>query len=491
MKFKQAYRQLSVGLALSAAVAVTWIGLGGQSADAQIPSVLADGQPMPSLAPMIKEVSPTVVGIAVVGSVEVRGRRSLFDDPEFRRFFGIPDQERSPRRRRFSSGGSGVIVDGEQGYILTNAHVIENAEEIEVTLLDNRRLSAEIVGTDPQSDVAVIKVDAEDLDEIELGDSSALEVGDFVVAIGNPFGQRNTVTSGIVSAKGRSNVGVNNDAYQDFIQTDASINPGNSGGALVNLRGELVGINSQIISTSGGNVGIGFAIPVNMANSLMAQIIEFGEVKRGLLGVRIETYTPELAEVWGTDETSGALVQTVESGSAAEAAGIVPGDVIIGVNGNPVMSSTDLRNKIGLLRVGSNAELDVLREGRRKTVIAKVRGAPGPEGSTTARTDNDERPTGADSFHPGLSGAQLGEMERSSRGEIAGVMVFDVERGSRAAANGLQPGDVITNVRVQGARSSTQVSNLRDLKRALDPDKRAILRIERQDGSGSFVLIRN
>lgn len=490
MNFTRAYKPITAGLVLTAIAAMSWLGAGTQSVQAQIPSVMADGQPMPSLAPMIKQVSPTVVGISVLGSVEVRGRRNLFDDPEFRRFFGIPDQDQSPRRRRFSSGGSGVIVDGKQGYILTNAHVIENAEEIQVTLLDNRTLSAEIVGTDPQSDVAVIKVDAKDLTEIKLGNSSQLEVGDFVVAIGNPFGQRNTVTSGIVSAKGRSNVGVNNDAYQDFIQTDASINPGNSGGALVNLRGELVGINSQIISTSGGNVGIGFAIPVNMANALMAQIIEFGEVQRGLLGVNIQTYTPELAEVWGTDQTSGALVQNVVEGSAAESAGIVPGDLIIGVNGTPVVSSTDLRNKIGLLRVGAKAELDVVREGRRRTIVAKVRGAPGNNQPVAAR-ESDDRPSTIDNFHPGLMGAQLGEMERSSRGDIRGVMVFEVERGSRAAANGLQPGDIITNVRVQGAPASSPIENLRDLRRALDPDKRAILRIERQDGSGSFVLIRD
>ncbi|NNF66683.1 MAG: trypsin-like serine protease, partial [Gammaproteobacteria bacterium] len=234
-----------------------------------------DGQKLPTLAPMIKQVSPSVVNIAINGSVEV-DNNPLFDDPFFRRFFNVPEQ---PQRRQFQSAGSGVIVDAEKGYILTNAHVVSNAEEIEVTLLDDRVLSAKVIGSDAGSDIAVIQVESKDLEQIALGDSDELEVGDFVVAIGNPFGFSNTVTSGIVSAKGRS--GINRDAYEDFIQTDAPINPGNSGGALITLGGELIGINSAIISNSGGNLGIGFAIPINMAQSIMEQIIEFGEVRRG------------------------------------------------------------------------------------------------------------------------------------------------------------------------------------------------------------------
>ena len=490
MNLYKTFKQVTAVTALAAVAAIGWVA--APSADAQLPAVLADGETMPSLAPMIQQVSPAVVGIAVKGSIEVRGRQNpFFNDPEFRRFFGIPDNAPRNQRREFSSAGSGVIVDADKGYIITNAHVIENAEQIEVTLLDNRRLDAEIVGTDTQSDVAVIRVQGKNLTEIALGDSAELLVGDFVVAIGNPFGQRNTVTSGIVSAKGRSNpTSPDDDSYQDFIQTDASINPGNSGGALVNLRGELVGINSQIISTSGGNVGIGFAIPIRMANAIMAQLVEFGEVKRGLLGVNIATYTPELAEVWGTKQNTGALVQNVVSGSAAEKAGVVPGDVIVGVNGQRVRSSTDLRNKIGLLRVGDRAELDVLREGRPRTIVANVAGAPGDDATPVAQADDDAKPSRADSVHPGLIGAQLADMTRSSSRATEGVLVVEVETGSPAAINGLRPGDIISNVRVQGAKSSNKITDLKALERALNTDKRAILRVEHQNGTGTFLLLR-
>ena len=295
---------------------------------AALPAAVAE-TPMPSLAPMVKKVSPAVVNIATRGTIRERPPQNpLLEDPFFRRFFDIPDM---PRERQFQSAGSGVIFDARNGYIVTNAHVVDNATEITVTLQDGRDLTAQVVGSDVPSDVAVLKVSPENLIQIALGDSGKLEVGDFVVAIGNPFGLQHTVTSGIVSGLGRS--GINQDGYEDFIQTDASINPGNSGGALVNLRGELVGINSAILSRSGGNIGIGFAIPVNMARSIMDQLLKYGSVKRGLLGVNIYSLTPDVAKSLNLQNIQGVLVSQVNEGSAAEKAGIKAGDVITSING--------------------------------------------------------------------------------------------------------------------------------------------------------------
>ena len=290
---------------------------------------------MPSLAPMVKRVSPAVVNVATRGTIKEKpGQRNpLLDDPFFRRFFDVPPDAK-PRERQFQSAGSGVIVDAKNGYIITNHHVVENASEITVTLLDNRSFSAKVVGSDEGADIAVLQAKQPNLVAMALGDSSHLEVGDYVVAIGNPFGLQNTVTAGIVSALGRS--GINPEGYEDFIQTDASINPGNSGGALVNLRGELVGINSAILSGSGGNIGIGFAIPVNMAKGVMDQLIKYGQVKRGVLGVNIYNVTPDIAKEFGLTESSGALVAGVAQGSAAERAGVKTGDIITSINGVPM-----------------------------------------------------------------------------------------------------------------------------------------------------------
>src|SRR5512134_589353 len=272
-------------------------------ATAQLPAQVGD-TPVPSLAPMVKRVSPAVVNIATKGTVQEQN--PLLNDPFFRRFFDVPN---TPRQRQFQSAGSGVIVDAKQGYIITNAHVIENATEITVTLLDNRSLTAKVVGKDEGSDVAVVKVQASNLMDIPIADSDRTEVGDFVVAIGNPFGLGHTVTSGIVSALGRS--GINPEGYEDFIQTDASINPGNSGGALVNLSGQLVGINSAILSRTGGNIGIGFAIPSNMMKTVMSQLLKHGEVRRGVLGVNIQTLTPDIAESMEIGNVQGALISQV------------------------------------------------------------------------------------------------------------------------------------------------------------------------------------
>src|SRR5258706_4759514 len=288
---------------------------------AALPAPVADAAPMSSLAPMVKRVSAAVVNIATRGTIkEEPGQRNpLLDDPFFRRFFDTPPDSK-PRERQFQSAGSGVIVDAKNGYIITNHHVVENASEITITLLDNRSFAAKVIGSDEGADIAVLQAQQPNLVAMALGDSAHLEVGDFVVAIGNPFGLQHTVTAGIVSALGRS--GINPEGYEDFIQTDASINPGNSAAAFVNLKGELVGINSAILSGSGGNIGIGFAIPVNMVKGVMEQLIKYGQVKRGILGVNIYNVTPEIAKEFGLTESTGALVAGVAPGSSAGRAGV-------------------------------------------------------------------------------------------------------------------------------------------------------------------------
>ncbi|HYB63971.1 MAG TPA: Do family serine endopeptidase [Steroidobacteraceae bacterium] len=344
------------------------------TAPAGVPPAIGD-TPLPSLAPMIRKVSPAVVNVATRGTVRDAGAQNpLLQDPFFRRFFDLP-RGGAPREHLFRSAGSGVIFDARQGYIVTNAHVIENANEITVTLQDGRDLKAEVVGRDQPSDVAVLKVSADGLAQMPLGDSSRLEVGDFVVAIGNPFGLQHTVTSGIVS--GLSRTGINPDGYEDFIQTDASINPGNSGGALVNLRGELIGINTEILSSTGGNVGIGFAIPVNMVRSVVAQLIEYGAVRRGQLGVSMFTVTPDIAHSLGLASAVGALVSQVVEGSPAARAGLRVGDVITAVNGQAVKSNSELRNAIGLLQVGDHADIELVRDGKPMHVTAVIAAAAG------------------------------------------------------------------------------------------------------------------
>jgi Do/DeqQ family serine protease len=401
--------------------------IGVEAARAEVPAMVAN-QPLPTLAPLVKDVSPAVVSIAT------RGMRNappnpLMEDPFFRRFFGIPQQPREVR-----SAGSGVIVDAKNGYVLTNHHVVENASVIEVTLLDNRTIKATVVGSDQGTDVAVLKLEqATKLKAIALGNSDQIQVGDFVVAIGNPFGLQHTVTSGIVSALGRS--GISQDGYEDFIQTDASINPGNSGGALINLRGELIGINSAIFSNSGGNIGIGFAIPVNIARSIMTQILEFGKVQRGLLGVSISDFGGESAKALGVDVQEGALVQEVAADSAAEKAGIKVGDVIVAVDGEAITGASKLRATIGVKRRGEKVRLDVLREGKRRTLVATL----------------DERsaaePVAAADLHPGLAGAELADYQPGSGNfNGPGVLVGAVEPGSPAARNGLRGNDIIVAV---------------------------------------------
>jgi Do/DeqQ family serine protease len=325
---------------------------------------------LPSLAPVIKATSPAVVNIATRGTLteQVPGN-PLREDPYFRRFFNLPEGG-AVRRRQFQSAGSGVIVDAKNGYIVTNRHVIENASEITVTLLDNRHFQAKVVGSDEGTDIAVLKAAEPHLTEMPLGDSSHLEVGDWVLAIGNPFGLKHTVTVGIVSALGRT--GIHPHGYEDFIQTDASINPGNSGGALVNLNGELIGINSAILSKDGGNIGIGFAIPVNMVKAVMQQLITYGEVKRGIVGIKLRDVTPETAESLQLVNSRGVEISEVAPGSAADQAGIKAGDVAISMNGVPFESAAQLRNALALLRVGQSVELRLLRNGVQRSVILAI-----------------------------------------------------------------------------------------------------------------------
>ena len=319
-----------------------------------------------TMAPLLAGVTPGVVNIAVRSRVE-RAPNPLFDDPFFRRFFDLPAV---PREREVLSAGSGVIVDAARGYILTNSHVVANPAEIQVTLKDRRNYPARLVGSDPATDIALVQIDARGLTALTFGDSDRLEVGDVVIAIGNPFGLGQTVTSGIVSALGRSGLGL--EGYEDFIQTDASINPGNSGGALVNSKGELVGINTAIIGPTGGNVGIGFAVPANMARAVMGQLAQHGEVRRGRLGVTIEDLTPTLAGDMHLELPAGAVITHVEPGSAAARAGITPGDVIVRANDQPIQDAGDLRNLVGLLPVGADLQIVLYRDGRERALGARV-----------------------------------------------------------------------------------------------------------------------
>ena len=429
---------------------------------------------VPSLAPLVKEIAPAVVNIATRGEVEAVPH-PFFDHPFFERFFGERERERQrpqqPRRSR--AVGSGVIVDAERGYLLTNQHVIDNADEIIVTLTDRRRLEAELVGADPETDVALLKIDPEQLTAMPLADSDTLQVGDYVVAIGNPFGLGQTVTAGIVSAVGRSNLGI--EAYENFIQTDASINPGNSGGALINLKGELVGINTAIFARAGGNIGIGFAIPINMARQIMDQLLAHGKIQRGRIGVQIQDLVPDLAAALGTLQQHGAVVAQVLPDTPAEAAGIQAEDIVIEMNGVPVMGSADLRNKVGLLRVGDAVRLVVERAGE----LIEIDLAVGESGKVAL---------GAGSAVPQLAGVVFGPLTPSSPlyGELEGkgVLVLEVEEDTPAWSAGLREGDVIVKV------NRREVKAPDDILKALEgSDPPVLLNVRRGDGA-LFIPIR-
>ena len=437
-----------------------------QVAQASLPTIDSQGEALPSLAPMLERVLPSVVNIATESRVRVQDN-PLLQDPFFRRFFGVPDV---PRERQTQALGSGVIVDAKHGYVLTNNHVVAKADEITVTLKDGRSLKAKLVGTDPETDVAVVQIPAENLTAVPLADSDKLRVGDFVVAIGNPFGLGQTVTSGIVSALGRTGLGI--EGYEDFIQTDASINPGNSGGALVNLRGELVGINTAIIAPGGGNVGIGFAIPVNMTQQVMTQLIQHGEVHRGRLGILVQDLTPDLAKAFDIKETHGAVISKVIKDSPAERAGLMAGDVVIAVNGRPVTTSSELRNSIGLLPVGDTVTLEVVRDGKSRNV--KV---------TIAETIQDKLE--GKRINPRLQGATFGAIEEGDPdyGHLKGIVVLDIAPGSPAWASGLRKNDVIVSV------NRRAVTTLQEFQKIAQGSRRSLLlNIRRGDGA-LFILI--
>lgn len=433
------------------------------NSQAGLPFFDSQGEKLPTLAPMLEKVTPAVVNISTRGHVRVQ-ENPLFADPFFRRFFDIPNQ---PRKRQTQSLGSGVVVDTKNGYIITNNHVIDKADEITVTLRSGESLKAKLIGTDPDTDVAVIQVDGKNLTAVPMGNSDKLRVGDFAIAIGNPFGLGQTVTSGIVSALGRSGLGI--EGYEDFIQTDASINPGNSGGALVNLNGELIGINTAIFSKSGGNIGIGFAIPINMVNDIMQQLLTHGEVKRGRLGAQAQDLTPQLAKAFDLKHRRGAVITQVVENSAADKAGLKPGDIVTHINGKRVKDADTLRNTIGLLRVGESVKLQVQRDGKKRTLTANVE-EPQLSQQTGAK------------LHDHLQGASLADIEEGSRlyGKIRGVIVTGVEAGSPAWRAGLRKGDAIVSA------NRKDVHNIAQLKQVTQNSKSLLLNVRR--GNGALFL---
>jgi len=460
MRIRAFARLFTAGFVLIATLATASPALAG------IPPVDSQGQPVPSLAPMLKRVMPAVVNVYTRKRVPVR-ENPLFADPLFRQFFNLPPHAQQPRERFARSLGSGVIIDAKHGYILTNNHVVANADQISVTLHDGRSFPAKLVGADKASDIAVIQIKAKDLTSLPVGNSDNLRVGDFVVAIGDPFGIGQTATSGIVSALGRTGLGI--EGYEDFIQTDASINPGNSGGALVNLRGHLVGINTAILSKSGGNVGIGFAIPVNMAREVMNQLIKYGHVRRGQLGVMAQNLTPNLAAAFGLKQGHGAVVSRVLRDSPAAKAGVETGDIVVAVNGHNVRDAADLRNTIGLLRVGQTVKLGLLRRGKPVSVDVRI------EAPRNGIVHGEE-------VNRALAGATLTN-NRDEQGNAAGVTVAKVAPGSPAWDAGLRNGDIISEANHQ------PVSDIATLRAAAKGSPALLLNVQRGNGA-LYIYIR-
>lgn len=403
-----------------------------------------DARGLPTLAPVVNLVTPAVVNVSVVTRTPMEDN-PLFRDPFFRRFFNLPDRPQ-PKEQ---AAGSGVIVDAARGYILTNNHVIKDAEQVIITLKDRRQFQAKLVGTDAGTDVAVLQISAPNLTALRIGDSDALQVGDYVLAIGNPFGIGQTVTSGIVSALGRSGLSV--EGYEDFIQTDASINPGNSGGALVNLRGELIGINTAIIGPAGGNVGIGFAVPSAMARAVMEQIVRYGEVRRGRLGIEMADVPPEVQRKLRLPSLDGALIASVEPGSPAERAGLRQGDVVTALNGRAVRGFTDLRARLGLTPVGDEVEMSIVRESGQQRIRTRI-AAPQPAGN------------GDMLAVPQLPGMRVVEIERGSplfeRLRGGGLVVAAIEANSRALQAGFRPGDIIYAVNRKRVQTAAEFQGL-------------------------------
>lgn len=433
IKLAHGFRVLSVAVLCMAAVTLV---------QAQ-PLQTTDARGLPTLAPLVNDVTPAVVNISVVTRSPMENN-PLFRDPFFRRFFGVPERQQQQKEQ---AAGSGVIVDAARGYVLTNNHVIKDAERAIVTLKDRRQFTAKLVGTDPGTDIAVLQIEASGLSALRIGDSDNLLVGDYVLAIGNPFGIGQTVTSGIVSALGRSGLSV--EGYEDFIQTDASINPGNSGGALVNLRGELVGINTAIIGPSGGNVGIGFAVPSNMARAIMNQIIRHGEVRRGRLGIEMADLTQELSKKLGVNTLDGAIIAVVQAGSPAEKSGIREGDVVTALNGRPIRNAAELRARLGLTPIGEEVEMRIQRGGAARVVRSQIAAPDVSSGDGQAVAQ--------------LPGMRVIEIQRGSplfqRLQGGGLVVSAVEPNSVAWVAGFRPGDIIYSVNRRRMQTAAELQN--------------------------------
>ena len=434
---------------------------------AETPTEISAGQVMPSLAPMLEKVLPSVVSISVEGKQKSNAAQMDDDIPEeFKFFFGpdMFDRDRAPHN--FKGLGSGAIINAEKGYVLTNNHVIKDADKITVQLHDGREFKAKVIGADEMSDVALIQVEKpKNLTALKLADSDKLRVGDFTVAIGNPFGLGQTVTSGIVSALGRS-MGSDSGTYENYIQTDAAVNRGNSGGPLINLNGELIGINTAILSPSGGNAGIAFAIPSNMANNLVQQILEFGEVRRGMLGIKGGELNADLAQAFDIEAKKGAFISEVMPGSAADKAGLKAGDVITAINGQAISSFAEMRAKIATSGAGTEIDLTYLRDG--KSNNAKV----------TLQSD-DQTQTRANGLLPALDGAELNNYDEKG---MKGVAITKIKPNSLAEQRGLKSGDVIIGINRQ------KVENLGQLRKILESKPSAIaLNIIR--GDSNFYLL--
>ncbi len=438
-----------------------------------------------SFSPIVKKVAPSVVMVTTSAKPKQAAMQEFpgFDNPFFRRFFGEEFDQRQQRRRpnapRQVGQGSGVIVT-KDGYILTNNHVVDGADEVKVGLQDGREFTGKVVGKDPKTDVAVLKIDGKDLPFIAMADSDKIEVGDIVLAVGNPFGIGQTVTMGMISATGRATLGLD---YEDFIQTDAAINPGNSGGALVDADGRLIGINTAILSRSGGNQGIGFAIPMNLARDVMESLVADGKVTRGYLGVMIQDVTPSLAKEFNLKDQKGALIGDVVPKGPAEKAGLKSGDIVLEFNGKAVTGSRQLKLQVARVKPSESVPVKVLRNGSTKTLEVTVKELPGSE--QIAKADNSSSADGE-----ALKGVAVGDLDAQTRREmnvpatIHGAVVLDVEEGSAARAAGLKPGDVILEINRQAVKGAEDAVKLTENPK----DKTTLLRIWSNGGSRYVVV---